>query len=109
VQIKTHKYGEKVAFLPLNRSAAPLGTRTLPFTKLGIKTKQVVLFSWFGAAFHPLALSHELDALVHFRNECNFRFLFNFNNFLSAVLRKEDTWKRLSTRSLTRNIAKAPA
>jgi hypothetical protein len=72
-------------------------TSTLPFTKLGVKAEQMTLFSWFRATFHPLALGHELNALVHLRYEDDFRFLLNFNDFLSAVLGKEDTWTRVST------------
>lgn len=97
-RMKTHKDGEKVALLPLNRVATTMGTRTLPFAKLGVKAKQMILLSRFWTAFHPLALSHELDALVHFRNEGNFRFLFNFDNLLSAIFGKEDTWQRVSIR-----------
>lgn len=52
----------------------------------------MILFSWFRASFHPLALSHKLDALVHLRNEDDFGFLLNFNDLLSPVLGEEDTW-----------------
>jgi hypothetical protein len=84
--IKAHKYSKKIALFPLNRGVASMGTRTHPFTKLGVQAEQMILFSWFRAALHPLALGHELDTLVHFRNEYDFRFFFNLNDFLPTIL-----------------------
>jgi len=69
-----------------------MGTRTFTFAELRVKAEQMILFSRFGASFHPLALSHELDALVHLRNEDDFRFLLNFDDLLSTILGEEDAW-----------------
>jgi hypothetical protein len=86
-----------------------MGTGTLPFTKLGVKAEQMILFSWFRAALHPLALGHEFDTLVHFGNEYDFRFLLNFNDFLPTVLGKKYTWAHISTIARTINIINEPA
>lgn len=82
----THKYGKKVALLPCHRRTTFLRTRTLTLTQRRVEREQEALLATLWTTFHPLALCHKLYPFTDLSDVNNFRFLFYFDYFFTAIL-----------------------
>lgn len=88
----THIDGKEITLVSCPGTPALLWTGTLTLTELRIQPKEKTLFPAFRTTFHPFALSHQFDALVGVGELDIFRFFLYFDDFLTSILREEDTW-----------------